>query len=147
MKTVLRISLVVLLVGLSGRGLGSWCSNPITPVNQPSQPDKPCPCLKDKSRSPSFVLTGNYETASVDLTLPTAGLPLQVVRAFHSQRRIDGAMGQGWSSSLTTRLFYTTYLYTAPSTYLKEADILMPDGAIYQFADTGSGTFTPPKSL
>jgi RHS repeat-associated protein len=66
-------------------------------------------------------------------------------RRYQSTHAIDGPMGFGWISSVSARLYYATYLFAAPSTYQKEADVRMPDGSQYRFIDNGNGTFTPPQ--
>src|SRR5829696_6011842 len=53
-------------------------------------------------------------------------------------------MGYGWRSSFGARLYYATYLFAAPSTFWKEAVLVMPDGESYRFREAAGGTFTPP---
>jgi YD repeat-containing protein len=90
------------------------------------------------------VASGVYETRATDLELPTPGFPLLASRTYQSSHVIDGPTGYGWTSNLATRLYYTTYLFAAPSTYQREADITMPQGVRLRFLDNGNGTFTPP---
>jgi YD repeat-containing protein len=86
-----------------------------------------------------------YVDDFLDLQIPTAGMyPLTMSRRYDSSGPSDGPMGAGWSSSLTAHLYYATYLLAAPSTYSYEADVVMPDGVLYQFTISGS-TFTPPS--
>ncbi len=87
-----------------------------------------------------------YETRVTDLELPTPGFPLLASRTYQSSHTIDGPTGYGWTSNLATHLYYTTYLFAAPSTYQREADITMPQGALLRFVDNGNGTFTPPAN-
>jgi Domain of unknown function (DUF6531) len=94
--------------------------------------------------SPCYPANGGYVTSAGDLTLGTSGFALEVSRNYLSFRAIDGPVGRGWTSSLTGRLYYATYLLAAPSTVQKEADLLLPSGALYRFTDNGDGTFTPP---
>ncbi|MDQ6891117.1 MAG: hypothetical protein M3167_00345 [Acidobacteriota bacterium] len=84
-------------------------------------------------------------TEAVDLTITTIGFPLIAARRYDSTRAIDGPMGFGWTSSVAPRLYYATYLFAAPSTYQKEADITMPDGWSLRYVDPGTGPFTPPS--
>jgi YD repeat-containing protein len=47
---------------------------------------------------------------------------------------------------LQVRLAYSVYLYAAPSTYQKEADIRMPDSRLFTFTENPDGvTYTPPS--
>lgn len=112
--------------------------DPHPPVCEPKKCDK---C----SKSPCYLAMGSYVNDFVDLQIPTAGTyPLTISRRYDSSRPTDGPLGAGWSSSLTARLYYATYLRSAPSTYSYEADILMPDGVLYRFTINGSGDFVPP---
>lgn len=146
------LMIVATVIGLgvaSGAfGVDNWCNNPVptpkpTPRPTPAPPCEPKECDKCK-RSPCYVGSGTYETKADDLIVKTTGFPLQTGRSYQSSLAIDGPLGFGWSSSLVVRIFYAVYLFAAPSTYQKEADIVMPDGARYSFKDTGTGVFTPP---
>ena len=153
----LRTALLTAAIGASvvtAAEAGSWCGTPVTPCDPfdptsncyiPPPPDPRCePRECDKcTRSPCFTGTGVYTRSATDLALPAVGYTLVASRRYESSHFIDGPTGYGWTSSLAARLYYTTYLFAAPSTYQKEADITMPDGARYRFVDTGSG-FTPP---
>lgn len=122
-----------------------WCAEPTQPPEpEPEEEDPRCsdPCRACQA-SPCLVGIGAYTTSATDLRLRTAGFPLEVARRYQSAIAIDGPLGAGWTSSLTARLYYAVYLYAAPSTYQKEAYIIMPDGARYRYVDTGS-SFTPP---
>lgn len=131
---------------------GAFCNDPVPPCpgGKPCKPPPPkdprcnpphCKCL----RSPCYVGTGNYVTGGTDLTLPSsAGFPLSVTRSYESSRLVDGPSGIGWSSSLSSRILYTTYLFAAPNTYRHAAYVIMPDGASYLFVDTGNGVLAPP---
>jgi RHS repeat-associated protein len=85
-----------------------------------------------------------YVTDATDLEIPAVGFPLLLARHYETTQAIDGPTGYGWTSSLSAHLYHTTYLLSAPSTYQKEANIIMPSGARYRFVDNGNGTFTPP---
>lgn len=127
----------------------TFCAKP-KPVPQPPPPDPYPPVCEPKkcekcSQSPCYLATGTYVNDFVDLQIPTAGThPLTVSRRYESGRPADGPLGMGWSSSLTARLYYATYLRSAPSTYSYEAEIIMPDGVLYRFTINGSGAFVPP---
>jgi RHS repeat-associated protein len=118
----------------------------------PAEPQQPppeiCPsndkCLNPCTASPWYVATGTYVTSSVDLRIPTAGFPLMVSRSYDSSRPMDGPIGVGWTSNLMSRLHYATYLFAAPSTYSKEADLTMPDGFRRRFSENPDGTFQSP---
>jgi RHS repeat-associated protein len=131
---------------------GSWCGNPVTPCDPnnplspcyvPPPPDPRCEHCDICTKSPCYTGTGVYTQSSTDLSLPAVGSTLIASRRYESSHTIDGPTGHGWTSSLAAHLYYTTYLFASPSTYQKEADITMPNGARYRFVDTGSG-FTPP---
>jgi RHS repeat-associated protein len=133
----------------------NYCNNPVPPCDtgvhgspcyKPPEPPPKCePRECDKcTKSPCYAASGVYVADAADLQIVTAGFPIVVSRHYQSVHNIDGESGYGWTSSLSTHLYYTTYLKAAPSTYQKEADIRMPDGAFYRFVDNGNGTFTPP---
>jgi RHS repeat-associated protein len=119
----------------------------VAPTPPPTPRPTPPPCEKCPDlcqKSPCYVGSGSYATGATDLSVPTIGFPLTASRRYDSTRAIDGAMGYGWTSSLTPRLYYATYLYSAPSTYQKEAEIIMPSGWSYVYVESGGGTFSPP---
>jgi RHS repeat-associated protein len=127
----------------------TYCLTPST-VPQPPAPQRtppicePKPCNKC-TNSPCYVATGIYARESVDLSIPTAGtFGLVASRLYDSSRVADGPLGLGWSSSLTPHLYYATYLVSAPSNYLHEADVELPDGVLYRFTVDSSGLFSPP---
>ncbi len=84
-------------------------------------------------------------TDANDLSVRTVGFPLVVARHYQSTLQIDGPLGKGWTSSVTPRVYYALYLFAAPSTYQKQAYIIMPTGARYTFSDNGGGPFTAPQ--
>ncbi|KAA0255550.1 MAG: RHS repeat protein, partial [Acidobacteria bacterium] len=124
---------------------GNWCGNPVPGFGAPSpSPASPCdPC--NSSRSPNFIASGAYAASMVDLEVPAVGAPIVVSRSYLSTRPVDTGVGSSWSLSLGARLYYTTYLYAAPSTYLKQADLTMPDGRRYRFTENPDGaTYAAP---
>jgi RHS repeat-associated protein len=152
----LRSILVAAVCGLAAGPLaaGTWCGNPVQPCDPnnplsscyiPPQPDPRCePIQCDKcTKSPCYTGTGVFTESSLDLSLPAIGPELVASRRYESSHMIDGPTGIGWTSSLAAHLYYTTYLFAAPSTYQKEADITLPTGGHYRFVDMGTG-FTPP---
>jgi len=139
-----------LLLAVTGNAAAQFCAVPTAPASpQPqNQPPSACqsapkPCEKC-TKSPCYVAFGNYTTDATDLNIGTAGFPLLVSRDYDSSRMVDGPSGIGWFSSMTPRLYYATYLFSAPSTYTREADINMPDGTQFRFTANADGTFAAP---
>jgi RHS repeat-associated protein len=131
--------------GCAGGGGGGGGAGP-SPVPGPKNPP-PVPgtaCCNQCTGSPCYVASGVYETRATDLELPTSGFSLLASRTYQSSHAIDGPTGYGWTSNLAAHLYYTTYLFAAPSTYQREADITVPEGVRLRFVDNGNGTFTPP---
>ncbi len=154
---VLRLAAFVLglVLAASDARAQSFCTSSTTPCdpNDPKmnchRPPTPCPKCQPKvcnkcTKSPVYAASGVYETDATDLIIVTNGFPLQAARHYSSVHAIDGPTGFGWSSSFHARLHYTAYLFAAPSTYQREADVIMPDGEHYRYVDNGNGTFTPP---
>lgn len=161
MKTLFRIrplvtlTLLLALAAFPARA-GNYCNNPVPPCDpkDPSSdcykpPDPPPKCepkVCDKcTKSPCYTGSGVYVSDAVDLKIATTGFPIEVMRHYQTTRAIDGESGYGWTSSLSTRLYDAVYLKSAPSTYSREVDIRMPDGALYRFVENGDGSFTPPE--
>lgn len=153
----------IFLVAMQPSANATFCGTPTPPCNpsdpsttcyRPPRPDPKCtppdpdarcePKSNKCRRSPCYVGSGVYTASDTDLRLPTAGFPLLASRTYESTDVIDGPLGYGWTSSLTSHLYYTAYLFAAPATYQKEADITMPDGNRLRFVDNGDGTFTAP---
>ena len=74
--------------------------------------------------------TGVFATGVTDLGVTAAGWSLVASRAYNSAQVSSGLTGPGWVSNVGTKLSYSVYLYAAPNTYQKEADIRMPDGRV-----------------
>jgi RHS repeat-associated protein len=139
-----------------------WCGTLFTAVNNPPPKSAPPPgftdptppssfvpncvnCISDYTASPVFVGAGNYYLSVNDLSVPTRGFELAVSRNYDSIRPVDGLFGIGWTSNITVRLYYSNYLYQAPSTYTKEAVLMMPSGHMYRFKENADGvTYTSP---
>jgi YD repeat-containing protein len=123
-----------------------WCIEPIESPKPPEE-DEDEKCKKCKTackKSPCTVAKGNYGFSVVDLQIPTRGFPLTIKRTYNSSKAVDGLFGRGWTSNLVARLHYSVYLYQAPSTYLKQATIIMPDGETFKFTENTDGvTYTP----
>ena len=126
-----------------------FCAPPFpTPNYTPPPPDNP-PCCGDRqcencNASPVFAKTGVYTTGETDLQIPTNGFPLVASRSYESSHVVDGPLGYGWRSNFGARLYHATYLFAAPSTFWKEAILVMPDGESFRFRENGDGSFTPP---
>jgi RHS repeat-associated protein len=166
MTAILRFAVLIVALGLAaGDARALYCTTTTTPCDpndpksacyvppppsakcQPqSGPGFPTSCTvcKKCTTSPVFAASGVYEVSATDLRLPTSGFPLEAARYYSSVHAIDGPTGFGWSSSFHARLHYATYLYAAPSTYQREAEVIMPDGNHYVYVDNGIGTFAAP---
>ncbi|HEX8409997.1 MAG TPA: RHS repeat-associated core domain-containing protein [Thermoanaerobaculia bacterium] len=125
-----------------------FCAPPVpTPKDKPP-PDNPPSCGDKKcekcNASPCFAKTGVYTTSETDLEVPTIGFPLTVTRSYESWHAVDGPAGLGWMSNLGTRIYYATYLVSAPNVYKNEAVVVMPDGDAVRFQENTDGTFSPP---
>ncbi|MEV7006650.1 LamG-like jellyroll fold domain-containing protein [Streptosporangium sp. NPDC051022] len=84
-------------------------------------------------------LAGNYTTTFTDLSVPSAGPPLSVVRTYNSMDpRTDGIFGAGWSTRWDMKLTQETR-GSAVSVL-----ITYPDGRQVRFAKTGSTYQSPP---
>ena len=134
----------------------NYCNNPVPPCDPNDRsspcykPDDPPPKCEPKecdkcAKSPCYVGSGVYGFDASDLEIRTTGMPIKVTRRYQSSHAIDGQSGYGWVSSLSARLHYAVFLKAAPSTYSKEADIRMPDGALYRFVENADGSYTPPE--
>jgi RHS repeat-associated protein len=138
----------LILLAAEGQAQNTFCGTPNTPQREPNPDPPPALCNREChncTHSPCYLSSGIYSNDAADLQIKTAGaFSLEVSRHYDSSRAADGPLGVGWASNLTARLFYATYLFAAPSTYSREADIVMPDGSLYRFTVNGSGGFDPP---
>jgi YD repeat-containing protein len=106
-----------------------------SPCFVPDKPNEVCDINKECKTclgSPCYVATGAYETAAVDLSIPTNGFPLVLARIYNSSHQIDGPLGPGWTSSLDARLFYASWRLGLPdnsqTASRNEAVVVLPDG-------------------
>jgi RHS repeat-associated protein len=140
--------LILLLLGGACCDLSaqSFCGIPSPPPAPPPPPPPPPYCTpKDCNKctkSPCYVATGGYTNDFNDLQIWTRGFPISVSRHYESSRFVDGPIGVGWMFSLTPRIYYAVYLYSAPSTYSHEAEVLTADGSLLRFSEAG-GVFSP----
>jgi RHS repeat-associated protein len=101
-------------------------------------------CNEQCTASPNFIATGTYQARAVDLTLPTSGFPVQVSRRYLSSNRKSGAFGVGWTTSLESRIWFSSYI-AGPGFSAQAANILLPDGAQFRFTiNAATGAFVPP---
>jgi RHS repeat-associated protein len=128
----------------AGGGGGAGAGQPDKPGPASPSPPPGTACCNQCTGSPCYVASGVYETRATDLELATPGFSLLASRTYQSSHIIDGPTGYGWTSNLAAHLYYSTYLFAAPSTFQREADITMPEGVRLRFVDNGNGTFTPP---
>jgi RHS repeat-associated protein len=164
-KRALMAVITLLWLWRPGVSLGQiWCGNPFTP-SPPPPPPLTCPpespaksspfssslsggggdSCPTCSGSPVYCRTGIYFTSATDLQVPAVGPPLGVSRTYGSNQISQGLMGPGWTSNLTIRLSYSVYLFAAPSTYERQADIRMPDSRLFTFTENSDGTtYAPP---
>src|SRR5207253_2993045 len=68
------------------------------------------------------------------------GLPLSLSRSYRSSLPADGVLGPGWYLSSLTHLTYSTYLYSAPSTYQYAATITTGAGVSSTYIENSDGT-------
>lgn len=141
----LLLSCGLLLVPQSAFPFTNMCGVAMDPSFPPEEDEtEECEeCPEACQKSPCTVAKGNYSTSVVDIQIPTRGFPLKVIRKYKTNRAVDGLLGYGWTSNLLSRLTYATYLYSAPSTYLRMAAIVMPEGGVYEFKENPNGTFSP----
>lgn len=153
MKRILQLLLLTLL---ATSAWANFCNNPVPPcaTDDPASPcykppDPPAKCEPEVcgkcTKSPCYVGSGVYVRNEQDLMITAVSEPIEVSRRYQSTRVIDGQTGYGWTSSLSTRLHYTAYLKASPSSYQKEANVRMPDGAVYRFVENPDGSFAPPE--
>ncbi|MFE0151046.1 DUF6531 domain-containing protein [Nonomuraea sp. NPDC059007] len=87
--------------------------------------------------------TGNYTTTVTDVSVPTAGLPLEVQRTYNSMDpRMSGMFGAGWSTSWDMKILAEERGGRASAVFTAA------DGRQARFADFGgTGTFQPPPGM
>ncbi len=101
------------------------------------------------------VKVGNFTLSFLDLTLPLAGLPIQITRTYDSRARSVQDFGFGWAISLKTVKVETNGLLgdnwqgTKSGGFIPNYCVLptkqvvtvrLPDGAVFQFQPTLGGT-------
>lgn len=145
---LLIAGLALLLGGAAGvqpLAAQTYCAPP-APVPPAPPQDDPHPhcetCPNYCQGSPCYLATGTYVTDATDLSIRMVGPGLHVGRKYESHRNVDGPLGVGWTSTLTPRLYEAVYLKSAPSTYLYEVHVRLPDGFDLKFNKQGTGSYT-----
>jgi hypothetical protein len=111
---------------------------------------------------------GNFTLSFNDLTIPVAGIPIQVIRTYDSRNKSSGDFGFGWSLDIKTikvdangkigdNWAGTIINGFAPNFCIQAAqnhivNVRLQDGTTYQFAptvtqDTRCAQFAPPISV
>ena len=88
---------------------------------------------------PVNVTIGNYTYDTKDLSIPTRGLPLEVVRSYNSEDPVDSPFGFGWSFSYGARL--STDAATGNVTVTRE------DGRQLLFSAQSDGSYQAPPGV
>ena len=146
-KRLLTVSVITVAMLAPDAIAQNFCTTPTPTPSAPPQSDPHPQCETCESycrHSPCYIGTGVYTTDATDLAIPTAGFPLELSRTYENQRVIDGPLGVGWRSSLTARVNYRTYLYSAPNGYRMQTDVVLPSGWTITFTESTSGAFIPP---
>ncbi|HZR29627.1 MAG TPA: RHS repeat-associated core domain-containing protein [Terriglobales bacterium] len=112
------------------------------------------------------VKIGNFTLSFNDLTIPVAGIPIQIIRTYDSRNKSVGDFGFGWSLSIkTTKVdvngilgdnwtgtvssgFFPTYCVQPAKNYV--VSVRLQDGTVYQFQPSLSGAcqqIVPPESV
>jgi RHS repeat-associated protein len=108
---------------------------------------------------------GNFSLAFTDLSVPVAGIPIQVIRSYDSRRKYVGDFGYGWSLDIDTMKIEANaqiginwtgilsgfeYCIEPAQNYL--VTVRLPNGTEYQFtptitAATNCTEFQPPEAV
>jgi len=109
---------------------------------------------------------GNFTLSFNDLTIPVAGIPIQIIRTYDSRNKSSGDFGFGWSLDInttkvdvngtlggnwagtTTGGAFPTYCVQATKNYV--VSVRAPGGTVYQFAPRLNGAcqqLAPPSTV
>jgi len=109
---------------------------------------------------------GNFTLSFNDLTIPVAGIPIQIIRTYDSRNKSSGDFGFGWSLDIqttkvdvngvlgnnwtgtTTGGAFPTYCVQPNQNYV--VSVRAPGGTVYQFAPTLNGgcqQLVPPSTV
>ena len=112
------------------------------------------------------VKVGNFTLSFNDLTVPVAGIPIQIIRTYDSRNKSSGDFGFGWSLDIktikvdangilgnawigtTTGGAFPTYCVQPSKNYV--VSVRLPDGTVYQFAQSLNGgcqQLAPPSTV
>jgi len=86
---------------------------------------------------PVNTLSGNFTYQFTDFSLPSRGLPLVFERSYNSRDTYAGPLGQGWTHTYNTQLWFETGRVVWLSTR----------GARLGFTANGDGSFTPETGI
>ncbi|HSE42425.1 MAG TPA: RHS repeat-associated core domain-containing protein [Acidobacteriota bacterium] len=107
-----------------------------------------CPPCEFGAGSPNNVQAGNHFRKEADISLPTRGFPLEVVRTYDSSRNFDGPFGFGWTSNVHMKIIFSTFSYDNPASSYSEALVLKDDGIMYRYRMNADGiTFIKPHGI
>lgn len=82
---------------------------------------------------------GNFTTQATDLSITTAGEPMNLVRTFNGLNPRTGIFGQGWSTTYEMKL--------AVNCGTGAATVVYPDGRMETHSPNGAGGFTAPPGF
>ncbi len=103
-------------------GMAGWCGFAADPVN---------------------VGTGNFSYEATDLSIPTRGLPLEVVRSYNSLLAQDSPFGWGWSFSYNLSVKADQTL-GGTNTY---AEVTREDGGQLWYRHKADGSYEAPRGV
>jgi len=96
----------------------------------------PNPLASIKGGDPVNLTTGNYAYESVDLSLPSRGIPIEFKRFYNNQDDYDGPFGIGWSHS------YNIFLIEANEDGVSYVIRRNPDGRKDRFIKNADSSYT-----
>jgi RHS repeat-associated protein len=88
---------------------------------------------------PVNVTIGNYTHSAKDASIPTAGLPHEVLRSYNSLMPTDSPFGWGWAFTFSQKLAIDGAAGTVT--------VVREDGRQLTYTDNGDDTFTAPAGV
>jgi RHS repeat-associated protein len=140
MKSLSLMLLLLALLAPSANAIPNFCTVPLAPGATPPPASPPSVCnlsCPSCTNSPCYFASGVFGDSYTDLSIVTVGFPLTISRRYESARVVDGPVGIGWTSSLTSRLFVVPYIGAV--------EFVSPEGTVWAFSDAGGGHYTPPQ--